>query len=80
MAYGGMPATLNPMTHQDMLENAGRLIDKHLQEDRTSLDLSELLRVPMHSKFTLLSVDCVILRNKVENTCTISYMYVTFNS
>ena len=48
MAYGGMQTSLIPMGHQDMLESAGRLVDKHLQDDRTSLDLSELLRVPVH--------------------------------
>lgn len=51
MSYGGMQTSLSPISHHDMLENAGRLVDKHLQEDRTSLDLSELLRVPVHSMY-----------------------------
>ncbi|XP_052257804.1 nuclear pore complex protein Nup155-like [Dreissena polymorpha] len=46
MSYGSHSA----LSHQDMLDTAGRLVDRHLQEDRTSLDLSELLRVPMHTQ------------------------------
>ncbi|WAR23622.1 NU155-like protein, partial [Mya arenaria] len=34
MSYGNM--TTAGMSHQDMLEGAGRLVDKHLLEDRTS--------------------------------------------
>ena len=48
-SFGGL-TTLNPIPHQDGLEIAGRLIDKFQQEDRNSLDVSELLRIPKHSK------------------------------
>ena len=48
-SFGGL-TTLNPVPHQDGLEIAGRLIDKFQQEDRNSLDVSELLRIPKHSK------------------------------
>ncbi|XP_066568276.1 nuclear pore complex protein Nup155 isoform X2 [Amia ocellicauda] len=34
---------------QEALENSGRLIDRHLQEDRYYPDLSELLNVPAHN-------------------------------
>ncbi|XP_030624241.1 nuclear pore complex protein Nup155 [Chanos chanos] len=34
---------------QEALESSGRLIDKHLQEDRCFPDLSELLNVPSHN-------------------------------
>ncbi|XP_048037305.1 nuclear pore complex protein Nup155 isoform X1 [Megalobrama amblycephala] len=34
---------------QEALENSGRLIDRHLQEDRCFPDLSELLNVPSHN-------------------------------
>ncbi|XP_052776486.1 nuclear pore complex protein Nup155-like isoform X2 [Mya arenaria] len=51
MSYGNM--TTAGMSHQDMLEGAGRLVDKHLLEDRTSLDLSELFKVPIHSQPTV---------------------------
>lgn len=37
----------------EALENSGRLIDKHLQDDRCFPDLSELLIVPFHSEFCL---------------------------
>lgn len=50
MSYNTMQGSLAPVTHQDVLECAGRLIDKHLQEDRSGHDLSKLLRVPVHSK------------------------------
>lgn len=50
---GGMTSFVEPTSHKDMLMLAGRLVDKHLQEDRNSLDLSELLRVPLHCKFKL---------------------------
>lgn len=35
----------------EALENSGRLIDKHLLDDRCFPDLSELLSVPFHSEF-----------------------------
>lgn len=35
---------------QDMMESAGQMIDRALQEDRMYLDLADLLRVPAHSK------------------------------
>ncbi|KAL5017128.1 hypothetical protein ScPMuIL_006717 [Solemya velum] len=39
-----------PLSHQDMLENAARLVDRQLQEDRSYPDLSELLRIPAHNQ------------------------------
>jgi len=53
MSYGPHPG-MN-MSHHDMLETAGRLVDKHLMEDRTSLDMSELFKIPNHSRIPLLS-------------------------
>ncbi|XP_042309327.1 nuclear pore complex protein Nup155 [Sceloporus undulatus] len=44
-----MPAALNPAAApglQEALENAGRIIDRQIQEDRCYPDLSELLSVP----------------------------------
>lgn len=40
----------------EALENSGRLIDKHLQDDRCFPDLSELLSVPFHSMPTISGV------------------------
>uniref|UniRef100_A0A3B3QGC2 Uncharacterized protein n=1 Tax=Paramormyrops kingsleyae TaxID=1676925 RepID=A0A3B3QGC2_9TELE len=37
----------------EALDNAGRLIDRHLQDDRCFPDLSELLNVPAHSEYQL---------------------------
>uniref|UniRef100_A0AAR2KV42 Nucleoporin Nup133/Nup155-like N-terminal domain-containing protein n=1 Tax=Pygocentrus nattereri TaxID=42514 RepID=A0AAR2KV42_PYGNA len=48
-----MPSSLGPSSMaaalQEALENSGRLIDRHLQEDRCFPDLSELLNVPSHN-------------------------------
>ncbi|KAL4235731.1 hypothetical protein ACF0H5_004123 [Mactra antiquata] len=41
---------VEPTSHKDVLSLASRLVDKHIQEDRNSLDLSELLRVPLHTQ------------------------------
>ncbi|XP_031414368.1 nuclear pore complex protein Nup155 [Clupea harengus] len=41
---------------QEALENAGRLTDRHLQEDRCFPDLSELLNVPAHNMPSLSGV------------------------
>uniref|UniRef100_A0A8C3YBW3 Nucleoporin 155 n=1 Tax=Catagonus wagneri TaxID=51154 RepID=A0A8C3YBW3_9CETA len=41
-----MPASTSATALQEALENAGRLIDRQLQEDRMYPDLSELLMVP----------------------------------
>uniref|UniRef100_A0A8D1U338 Nucleoporin 155 n=2 Tax=Sus scrofa TaxID=9823 RepID=A0A8D1U338_PIG len=41
-----MPASTSASALQEALENAGRLIDRQLQEDRMYPDLSELLMVP----------------------------------
>jgi len=54
MSYGPHPG-MN-MSHHDMLETAGRLVDKHLMEDRTSLDMSELFKIPNHSRIPLLKL------------------------
>uniref|UniRef100_A0A5G2QL53 Nucleoporin 155 n=1 Tax=Sus scrofa TaxID=9823 RepID=A0A5G2QL53_PIG len=43
---GTMPASTSASALQEALENAGRLIDRQLQEDRMYPDLSELLMVP----------------------------------
>ncbi|KAF6126162.1 nucleoporin 155 [Phyllostomus discolor] len=40
-----MPASTSAAALQEALENAGRLIDRQLQEDRMYPDLSELLMV-----------------------------------
>jgi hypothetical protein len=45
---------LSPLSHQDVLESTARLIDKQLQDDRNFLELSDQLKVPVHSKITLL--------------------------
>ncbi|ESO88145.1 hypothetical protein LOTGIDRAFT_234706 [Lottia gigantea] len=49
MVGGSIP----PLGQQDMLDNAGRLIDKHIQEDQNYVDLSELLRVQTHNQPTV---------------------------
>ncbi|XP_061119630.1 nuclear pore complex protein Nup155 isoform X2 [Conger conger] len=55
-----MPSTLSsssPATGlNEVLENTGRLIDRHLQEDRCFPDLSELLYVPAHNMPSLSGV------------------------
>uniref|UniRef100_A0A673ZGX3 Nuclear pore complex protein Nup155 n=1 Tax=Salmo trutta TaxID=8032 RepID=A0A673ZGX3_SALTR len=48
-----MPSALGPSSPAaalaDALESSGRIIDRHLQEDRCFPDLSELLNVPCHN-------------------------------
>uniref|UniRef100_A0A8C7S643 Nuclear pore complex protein Nup155 n=1 Tax=Oncorhynchus mykiss TaxID=8022 RepID=A0A8C7S643_ONCMY len=48
-----MPSTLGPSSPAaalaEALESSGRLIDRHLQDDRCFPDLSELLNVPSHN-------------------------------
>ncbi|XP_050400754.1 nuclear pore complex protein Nup155 isoform X1 [Patella vulgata] len=44
---------LPPFAQQDVLDNAGRLIDKHIQEDQSYVDLSELIRVQTHNQPTV---------------------------
>ncbi|XP_029564824.1 nuclear pore complex protein Nup155 [Salmo trutta] len=48
-----MPSTLGPSSPAaalaEALESSGRLIDRHLQDDRCFPDLSELLNVPAHN-------------------------------
>ncbi|XP_076159281.1 nuclear pore complex protein Nup155 isoform X1 [Alosa pseudoharengus] len=55
-----MPSTVGPSSSaaalQEALESAGRLIDRHLQEDRCFPDLSELLNVPAHNMASLSGV------------------------
>lgn len=43
-----MPAAMSPVapTAQEVLEIAGRIIDRQIQDDRCYPDLSELLAVP----------------------------------
>lgn len=41
---------LPPLSLQDILDHAGRLVDKHLQDDRSYLDLVDQLNVPSESK------------------------------
>ena len=48
-SFAGL-TTLSPIPQQDSLDIAGRLIDKFQQEDRNHPDVSELLRIPKHSK------------------------------
>lgn len=43
----GMP----PLSHQDILDNAGRQVDRYMQEDRSYLDLADLLCIPSDSNF-----------------------------
>ena len=45
-----MPASTSASALQEALENAGRLIDRQLQEDRMYPDLSELLMVSAPSE------------------------------
>lgn len=45
-----MPASTSAAALQETLENAGRLIDRQLQEDRMYPDLSELLMVSAPSE------------------------------
>ncbi|KAL2087750.1 hypothetical protein ACEWY4_016578 [Coilia grayii] len=55
-----MPSSVGPGSPaaalQEALESAGRLTDKHLQEDRCFPDLSELLNVPAHNMPSLSGV------------------------
>ncbi|XP_063068284.1 nuclear pore complex protein Nup155 isoform X2 [Engraulis encrasicolus] len=55
-----MPSSVGPSSPaaalQEALESAGRLTDKHLQEDRCFPDLSELLNVPAHNMPSLSGV------------------------
>ncbi|KAH9488744.1 hypothetical protein Btru_059325, partial [Bulinus truncatus] len=44
---------LPPLSMQDILENAGRLVDKNLQDDRSYLDLVDLLNIPSDSQPSL---------------------------
>ncbi|XP_064606018.1 nuclear pore complex protein Nup155-like [Liolophura sinensis] len=47
----GMPSIVFSLpSSQDMMESAGQLIDRALQEDRMYLDLADLLRVPAHNQ------------------------------
>ncbi|XP_059140242.1 nuclear pore complex protein Nup155-like [Physella acuta] len=45
----GMP----PLSHQDILDNAGRQVDRYMQEDRSYLDLADLLCIPSDSHASL---------------------------
>lgn len=44
---------LPPLTLHDVLDSAGRLVDRHLQEDRSYMDLVDLLNVPADCKIIL---------------------------
>uniref|UniRef100_A0A2C9M6L4 Nucleoporin Nup133/Nup155-like N-terminal domain-containing protein n=1 Tax=Biomphalaria glabrata TaxID=6526 RepID=A0A2C9M6L4_BIOGL len=44
---------LPPLSLPDVLENAGHLVDKHLQEDRTYFDLVDLLNIPSDTQASL---------------------------
>ncbi|BFZ16747.1 hypothetical protein BsWGS_19786 [Bradybaena similaris] len=52
-----MVSLLNPglplLSLQDILDSAGRLVDKHIQDDRSYLDLVDLLNIPSDSHPTL---------------------------
>ncbi|XP_060081127.1 nuclear pore complex protein Nup155-like [Ylistrum balloti] len=41
---------MSPPSHQDVMDSAGRLLDKHMQDDRSYLDLSDQLKVPVHNQ------------------------------
>lgn len=45
---------LSPPSHQDVLDSSARLIDKQLQDDRNCLELSDQLKVPVHSKIHII--------------------------
>ena len=49
-SFMSMGGALPPTTHQEILDSAARLVDKHLQEDKNYMDLSDELRVPAISK------------------------------
>ena len=51
---------LSPLSHQDVLESTARLVDKHLQDDRNFLELSDQLKVPVHSKTYLSTLIIVV--------------------
>ncbi|KAM4634779.1 nuclear pore complex protein Nup155 [Polymixia lowei] len=55
-----MPSSVGPSSPAaalaEALENSGRIIDRHLQEDRCFPDLSELLGVPSHNMPSLSGV------------------------
>lgn len=55
-----MPSSAGPNILAEALENASRLIDRHLQDDRCFPDLSELLSVPSHSEL------CGAIEQKIE--------------
>ncbi|XP_005105150.1 nuclear pore complex protein Nup155 [Aplysia californica] len=44
---------LPPLSLQDILDNAGRLVDRHLQEDSLYLDLVNLLNIPAENQPSL---------------------------
>lgn len=52
-----MPSVQNPSTQaaamQEAVENSGRLIDRHIRDDRCYPDLSDLLGVPSHNNPTI---------------------------
>ena len=55
-------------SHQDWLENAARQVDKQLQDDRSYQELSDQLKVPIHSEIVLGLYDRYFKR-KSENMC-----------
>lgn len=73
--HGSMTTFVEPASHKDMLTVVGRIVDAHLQDDRSSLDLSELLRVPLHCENTRCSVItnnlCLLVRP--NNNMSVSY-------
>lgn len=40
-------------SHQDWLEGAARQVDRQLQDERSYQELSDQLKVPVHSKWGL---------------------------
>lgn len=67
-----MPASASAAALQEALENAGRLIDRQLQEDRMYPDLSELLMVSAPSKWSV--PFWWLCFHSLKDTCLIPYL------
>ena len=65
-------ATSPAAVFAEALENSGRIIDRHLQEDRCFPDLSELLSVFSHSEWLYL---VLINRNAIMSCCFSKVFY-----
>ena len=65
-------------SHQDWLENAARQVDKQLQDDRSYQELSDQLKVPIHSKIVFGLYD-TYLKSKSENMFLIALIFLVFS-